>query len=140
MDMMELIRTRKSVRTFDGRAVTDADREKLTEYIKTITNPYDIPVELVLLDAKAHGLSSPVIQGEQLYVAGKVQKGAHCAEAFGFSFEKLVLYAWSLGIGTTIIGGTMKREQFEREAQLKAGEIMSMSTFTAAKVIRLIRW
>ena len=56
MDMMELIRTRKSVRTFDGRAVTDADREKLAEYIKTITNPYDIAVEFVLLDAKTHGI------------------------------------------------------------------------------------
>ena len=124
MDMMELIRTRKSVRTFDGRAVTDADREKLAEYIKTITNPYDIAVEFVLLDAKTHGLSSPVIQGEQLYIAGKVAKGEHCAEAFGFSFEKLVLFAWSLGIGTTWIGGTMKREKFEQEAQVKDNEIM----------------
>ncbi|MBQ8921601.1 MAG: nitroreductase [Oscillospiraceae bacterium] len=121
---MKLIRTRKSVRTFDGRALSDADRSKLTEYIKTITNPFDIPVEFVLLDAKEHGLSSPVIQGEQLYIAGKVAKGAHCAEAFGFSFEKLVLFAWSLGIGTTWIGGTMKREQFEREAKVKEGEIM----------------
>ncbi|MBQ8928385.1 MAG: nitroreductase [Oscillospiraceae bacterium] len=124
MDTMELIRTRKSVRTFDGRAVTDADREKLTQYLTTITNPYDIPVEFVLLDAKVHGLSSPVIQGEQLYITGKVPKGAHCAEAFGFSFEQLVLYAWSLGIGTTWIAGTMKREVFEREAGVLESELM----------------
>ena len=32
MDMMELIRTRKSVRTFDGNAVTENDIKKLTEY------------------------------------------------------------------------------------------------------------
>ena len=32
MDMMELIRTRKSVRTFDGKAV-----DKDTEYIATVT-------------------------------------------------------------------------------------------------------
>lgn len=124
MEIMELIRTRKSIRTFDRRNITDTDREKLTEYIKTITNPYNIPVEFVLLDAKEHGLSSPVIQGEQLYIAGKVKKAEHCAEAFGFSFEKLVLFAWSLGIGTTWIGGTMKRELFEREAQVKEDEIM----------------
>ena len=99
MDMMELIRTRKSVRTFDGKAVTENDIKKLTEYIKTITNPYDIPVEFVLLDAKEHGLSSPVIQRENLYVAGKVPLTEHCAEAFGYSFERLVLYTWSLGIG-----------------------------------------
>lgn len=124
MDMMELIRTRKSVRTFDGKAVTENDIKKLTEYIKTITNPYDIPVEFVLLDAKEHGLSSPVIQGEQLYVTGKVPLTDHCTEAFGYSFEKLVLYAWSLGIGTTWIGGTMKREKFEQEAGVNDSEIM----------------
>lgn len=124
MDIMELIRTRKSVRTFDGKAVTENDIKKLTEYIKTITNPYDIPVEFVLLDAKEHGLSSPVIQGEQLYVAGKVPLTEHCAEALGYSFEKLVLYAWSLGIGTTWIGGTMKREKFEQEAGVNDSEIM----------------
>ena len=124
MDMMELIRTRKSVRTFDGKAVTENDIKKLTEYIKTITNPYDIPVEFVLLDAKEHGLSSPVIQRENLYVAGKVPLTEHCAEAFGYSFERLVLYTWSLGIGTTWIGGTMKREMFEKEAGVNSGEVM----------------
>lgn len=124
MDMMELIRTRKSVRTFDGKAVTEDNRKKLTEYIKTITNPFEIPVEFVLLDAKGHGLSSPVIQGEHLYIAGKVPLTEHCAEAFGYSFEKIVLYAWSLGIGTTWIGGTMKRERFEQEAGVNDGEIM----------------
>lgn len=55
-------------------------------------------------------------------------KAEHCAEAFGYSFEKMVLYAWSLGIGTTWIGGTMKRELFEQEAGLKDGEIMPCVT------------
>ena len=124
MDMMELIRTRKSVRTFDGKAVADTDIAKLTEYMKTITNPYNIAVEFVLLDADKHELSSPVIQGEHLYIAGKVPETVHCEEAFGYAFEKMVLYAWSLGIGTTWIGGTMKRERFEQEANVRKGEIM----------------
>ncbi len=124
MEIMDLVRTRKSVRTFDGRALSDADREKLMQYTQTITNPFGIPVEFVLLDAKEHGLSSPVIQGEQLYITGKVPKVPYCEEAFGYSFEKLVLYAWSLGIGTTWIGGTMKRERFEQAAQVKEGEMM----------------
>ena len=93
MDNMELIMTRKSVRTFDGRPLTNEDREKLRMFIATIKNPYDIPVDFVLLDAKQHGLSSPVIQGEHLYIAGKVPKVEHCEEAFGFSFEQMVLYA-----------------------------------------------
>lgn len=107
MELTEVIKTRKSVRTYDGRQLTEEDRQALEEYAKTITNPYGIPVSFVFLDAEKYGLSSNVIKGEHLYVAGKVPKTAHCEEAFGFSFEKLVLYAWSRGIGTTWIGGTM---------------------------------
>lgn len=124
MDIMELIRTRKSVRTFDGRPLTEEDRKALADYAETITNPYGIPVSFVFLDAKEYSLSSPVIGGEHLYVAGKVPKVLHCEEAFGYSFEKLVLYAWSRGIGTTWIGGTMKRELFERAAGTKDDELM----------------
>ena len=125
--MTELLKTimgRKSVRSFDGKPISAEDRERLEQYMHTIRNPFDIPIRFVLLDAKAHGLSSPVLSGETLFVAGKVDKVPYADIAFGFSFEKLVLYAWSLGIGTTWIGGTMKRELFERAAGLSAGEMM----------------
>lgn len=123
-DLMEIVKGRKSVRTYNGEALSDEHRKLLEEYIKGITNPFDIPVEFVLMDAKEHELSSPVLAGEQLYVAGKVEKKPYADVAFGYSFEKLVLYAWSLGIGTVWIGGTMKREIFEKAAGLKSGEMM----------------
>ena len=123
-ELLELIKSRKSVRTFDGRPLTAEDRERLAQYIETIRNPFGIPIRFVLLDAKEHGLSSPVISGETMYAAGMVRKGPNADVAFGYSFEKFVLYAWSFGIGTTWIGGTMKRELFERAAGLSEGEIM----------------
>lgn len=124
MDMMELIKTRKSIRTFDGRPLSEEDKKALSDYVGTIANPYGIPVSFVFLDAEEHGLSSPVINGEHLYVAGKVPKVPHCEEALGYSFEKLVLFAWSRGIGTTWIGGTMKRELFEKAAGTAENEFM----------------
>ena len=123
-ELLELIKSRKSVRTFDGRPLTAEDRERLAQYIETIRNPFDVPVRFVLLDAKEHGLSSPVISGETMYAAGMVRKGPNADVAFGYSFEKLVLYAWSLGIGTTWIGGTMKRELFEHAAGLSEEDMM----------------
>ena len=123
-ELLKTIKGRKSVRTFDGRPVSAEDREKLEQYIATITNPFGIPVRFVLLDAKEHGLSSPVLSGETLYAAGIVPKLPNADTAFGYAFEKLVLYAWSLGIGTTWIGGTMKRDVFERAAGLGEGEMM----------------
>ncbi len=123
-DLLRTIRGRKSVRTFDGMPVRAEDRKRLEEYIPTIANPFGIPVRFVLLDAGEYGLSSPVLSGETLYVAGKVDKVPYADAAFGFSFEKLVLFAWTLGIGTTWIGGTMKRDLFEKAAGLSEGEKM----------------
>ena len=123
-ELLNLIKERRSVRTFNGEPVRAEDREKLEQYIETITNPFGVPVRFVLLDAEEHGLSSPVLTGETLFVAGKVDKVQHAEVAFCYSFEKLVLYAWSLGIGTTWIAGTMKREVFERAAGLAEGEMM----------------
>ena len=125
--MTELLKTimgRKSVRTFDGKPVSAEDRERLEQYMRSIRNPFDIPIRFVLLDAKEDGLTSPVLSGETLFVAGIIDKVPYADVAFGYSFEKLVLYAWSLGIGTTWIGGTMKRELFEKAAVLSEGEMM----------------
>lgn len=95
-----LLKPEKSVRTFDGRKITKGDKEKLLEYIKTIENPYGIPVEFLILDSEKYNLSSPIIKGEDTYIAAKVAKVDHCEEAYGYSFEKMALYAWSIGIGT----------------------------------------
>ena len=123
-EWLKTIMERKSVRTFDGRPVSAADRERLEQYIRTISNPFGIPVRFTLLEAREHGLSSPVLSGETLYVAGIVARVPHAEEAYGYAFEKLVLYARTLGIGTTWIGGTMKREVFEQAVGLEEGEMM----------------
>ena len=123
-ELLNIINTRRSVRTYDGRPLEPADREKLEQYMAGITNPFGVPVRFVLLDAEEHHLSSPVLAGETLYVAGLVDKVPQTDEAYGYSFEKLVLYAWSLGIGTVWIGGTMKREDFEQAAGVAEGERM----------------
>ena len=57
-------------------------------------------------------------------IGAKVKRVPHAEEAFGYSFELLVLYAQSLGIGTTWIGGTMDRPAFERALALGTDEMM----------------
>ncbi|MCM1065107.1 MAG: hypothetical protein NC420_11695 [Eubacterium sp.] len=59
----ELIRGRKSVRTFDGREVCADDLEKLSAFMAETENPYGIPVEFKLLDAKEQELKRPVVSG-----------------------------------------------------------------------------
>lgn len=123
-DFFETVMGRKSVRTFDGRGLTPEDQAKLEACAKLADNPFGIKVDFVFMDADAHGLSSPVLAGEKMYVAGLVDKVPYADVAFGYSMEALVIYAWSLGIGTVWIGGTMKREVFEAEAGLTEGRRM----------------
>ena len=123
-NIKEIIRNRRSVRTFDGREVNKEDLGKLTAFMENITNPFGIPVVFKLLDAKDKGLSSPVISGANLYVGAKVPRELHAEEALGYSFEMLVLYAWSIGIGTVWIGGTFDRAAFERAMELEGDEMM----------------
>ncbi len=120
----KLVRERRSVRTFDERELSEDHLEQLLSFMSEIDNPYQIPVKFVPMDAKEHRLTCPVVVGTDLYVGGKISKVPHAEEAFGYSFEKLVLYAQSLGIGTVWLGGTMDRGAFERAMALDADEMM----------------
>ena len=124
MDTMQLIKTRRSVRTFAENALQPAQAQAVFNYLQTVQNPYGLPVTWKLLSAKADGLSSPVIVGTDVWIAGKMRQIPHAEEAFGYSFEAGVLYAWSLGIGTTWIAGTMDRAAFEKAIDLQPGEVM----------------
>ena len=124
MKVLETIRSRRSVRTFDGTSLRPEDAKKITEYAGTAENPYGIPIQWRLLDAKKHGLASTVIVGTETYIAGKMRRVPHAEEAFGYAFEKIVLFARSIGVGTTWIAGTMSRNAFEKAMELSAGEVM----------------
>ena len=76
------------------------------------------------LDAQEHKLSSPVLAGEKLYVSAVVAKGEHAEEAYGYSFEALLMHAHEMGLGTVWIGGTMPRDKFEAATGLAQNEVM----------------
>ena len=123
-DLFKSIAKRRSVRTFDGRALSAEDLSSIQNFTKSIKNPFNIPVEFKFLSAKESGLNCPVVLGTDLYVGGKIKKGANASVAFGFSFEMLLLYAQSLGVGSVWLGGTMNRLAFERAMNLSEDEIM----------------
>ena len=127
-ELMDIIKSRRSVRTFDGKQVTKEDRDKLQNFCDSLTNPFHVPVEFQLLDPKEHGLKSPVLSGETLYLAAKVKNQPMCDVAFGYAFEAAVLFAESIGLGTAWLGATMNRDAFERAIELKADEIMPCVT------------
>ena len=124
----ELVRERRSVRTFDGKGLGSREKEQLQALAGNCGNPYGIPVEFRFLNTMADGVGSKVISGTDDFVAAKLRKVPHFEEALGFSMERFVLDAWDLGIGTTWIGGTMDRPAFERAMDLAEGEVMPCVT------------
>ena len=124
MNLLETIQKRRSFRTFDGRALSKQDCEKILAFAKKTDNPYGVPIEWLLLSAEKDKLVVPVVAGCDTYIAGKMKKVPHAEEAFGYAFEKVILYATSLGIGTTWIAGTMERKGFEEAIDLKEDEVM----------------
>ncbi|MBE6639455.1 MAG: nitroreductase [Ruminococcaceae bacterium] len=123
-NIQELVKSRRSVRTYDGREITAEDKAKLCAFMENTPNPYGINIEFKLMDAREHGLKCPVVIGTDLYVGGKIKRVPSAFEAFGYSFEMLVLYAQSLGIGTVWLGGTMNRSAYEAAMELSEDEMM----------------
>ena len=124
----ELIRERKSVRTFDGRPLSDEDRRSLEEYISDISNPFNVPVTFRLLNAKEYGLSSPVIVGAEEYLAAKVERVPNYELAFGYCFEKACIYALSRGIGTVMLAASLNRAAFEKAMDVGESEVMPVAS------------
>ena len=112
-NITEHIKNRRSVRTFDGRELVKTDIDKLTSF-----------ADFKFMNAKEYGLNCPVTVGTDLFVGGKIKCTENFSVAFGYSFEAMVLYAQSLGIGTTWLGGTMNRADFEEAMELDSDEIM----------------
>ena len=123
-DVMMAIRGRRSVRTFDRMPLREEDAERILECARQADSPYGIPIEWRILSASEHGLSSAVITGAGTYIAGKMKEVPHAEEAFGWSFEKAVLFAQSLGVGTTWMAGTLNRPAFNRAMDLREGEVL----------------
>jgi hypothetical protein len=124
----DLIRQRKSVRTFDGKSLSAEDRSALEAYTSAHTNPFSVPITFRLLDVEEYGLSSPVIVGADTYLAAKVEKVPNYEIAYGYSFEKACLYALSRGIGTVMLAASLSRAAFEKAMAVKEGEVMPVAS------------
>lgn len=120
----EMITQRRSVRTFDGRPLSDEDRKDIENYISTLSNPFGIPVTFRYLNADENHITSPVIVGEKAYVAAKVKRVPGCELAYGYSFEKFCLYALSKGIGTVMLALSIDRAACEKAMGVQPDEIM----------------
>ena len=137
MEGLELVRHRKSIRTFDGKPLSDNTITSILDYAENVTNPYQLPITWKMLSLRKDGLSAPVIAGTDCFLAGKMKKTQNAEQAFGYAMEDIVLHLESLGFGTTWIAGTMDRASFEKAMNLEENEVLPCVTpvgYPAAKM------
>lgn len=111
---IELIKKRISVRTYSS----PPEKEKLDALARFIEdgkgNPFGAEVRISLLESEftPHLGTYGFIRGAKAFLAGCVKKGGHDLEGFGFEFERTILFATSLGLGTCWVGGLFTRSAF----------------------------
>ena len=126
--MEKTVKTRYSVRTFKDQPLSLDARAKIESYITTLSNPFDSSVTFRMLESKAAVNGEKLgtygmIKGATEYFGATVSPGDLSLEGLGYEFEKLILYAASLGLGTCWLGGTFNRSEFAKAMDVKENDI-----------------
>ncbi|WP_313582345.1 nitroreductase family protein [Lacrimispora sp.] len=122
------VNARSSVRTYENRDLTANEKAQINAYIDNLSNPFFADVTFRLLE-KASSTNGEklgtygVIKGAGNYIVASAAEKELALEALGYSFEKLILYATSLGLGTCWLGGTFNRSGFAAAMNLKEGDL-----------------
>jgi nitroreductase len=126
----ELIKARKSVRTYRDENLEPELKQKLINYMSGVEGINGKPVRLVMIDKETASNGARigtygVIKGARHYIAALTSKGdAAALVGLGYKLEKVVLFAASLGLGTVWLGGTFSKGEFAKAAEIKDGEIL----------------
>lgn len=122
------VNARSSVRTYENRDLSANEKAQINAYIDNLSNPFSADVTFRLLE-KASSTDGEklgtygVIKGAGNYIVASAADKELALEGLGYSFEKLILYATSLGLGTCWLGGTFNRSGFAAAMNLKEGDL-----------------
>ncbi len=134
--LKEAAEKRKSVRTYIEKPLSDSDREKIESFIDFLAaepHPFSAKVRIRLFDVdkdiSTRDLGTyGVIKGARSYLGVAVNDVPDAMEAVGYVFEKLVLYAQSIGLGTCWLGGTFNRSEFAKAMELEKDEFFPIAS------------
>lgn len=128
MDIIQAMKERRSVRSYDGKPLS---REIVAELEKAIAESYtlfggNVTIRLRSFDIKGDFKPSTygVIKGASDFFLMGIGEGEESALTAGFQFEQVVLRAWQLGLGTCWIAGTFKGSQFDEREKWPDGETL----------------
>ncbi|MDE6116409.1 MAG: hypothetical protein K2O30_01230 [Duncaniella sp.] len=126
MDILEAIRTRVSVRSYSGAALTDEQAETLKSASHEISAPFGGSVTIRLKGFDLEGAYKPstygIITGAHDFLLMALGNDESSALSGGFLLEHVVLKATGLGLGTCWIAATFRGSDFEKGMTWNNGE------------------
>ncbi|WP_206458985.1 nitroreductase family protein [Anaerovorax sp. IOR16] len=133
MNPTKTMKIRKSMRTYKEIPIAEETKEKLRSYIKEVSGPFGKKMRFELvdkcdIDSNVKLGTYGVIKGAQTYICAIVERENRYEENLGYAFEKIILYATSLGLGTCWLGGTFKRSDFDTALSLAENEFIPVVT------------
>jgi len=141
----ELITKRTSWRSYNGELLNEDDRKQIQEFIDSdIETPFGSKPWFTIIDRDANKNLGTYgfISGAKHFIAGTAQETPMGIEDYAYAFEKIILYATQMGLGTCWIGGIYDKKGFN-DALGQAGKIPALTPLgypkerrTAAKLIR----
>ncbi|MDF2608432.1 MAG: nitroreductase [Bacillales bacterium] len=136
--LIESMKKRYSVRTFDEKNITDAHFDKISTYIsdeQNLTDPFGkinkIELVKVTKNVSDKGLklgTYGIIKNPRGYLIGITKNDKYSIVGSGYTLQKLIILLTELGIGTCWMGGTFSRSSFEKEIELNEGEFIPCIT------------
>jgi len=133
--VIDIIKARRSVRSYAVDKLLPADKKKITGFIKKDHDTvFDSLPRFEFIDAsdldpgelKSLGTYG-IITGARYFIAGIIKKsddGPRLLVDLGYVFEKIILFLTDLGLGTCWLGGTFNKKGFSNKVTLKEDEIM----------------
>ncbi len=130
--MIDVIKRRVSVRTYSGQAIETEKKQKMLDLLNSENKgPFGNTVRFAMIDltevekneVKSLGTYG-FISGAKLYIVSAVKGSPGDMEDLGYCFEKVVLEATSLGLGTCWLGGTFNRASFARRISVSDDEVV----------------
>lgn len=126
MNILEAIKERRSVRSYSGESLTEVQRMNLKAAIADAYSPFggSMTIRLKEFDLRAGYKPSTygVIKGATDFFLLGIGNDEASALSAGFRFERVVLRAWKIGLGTCWIAATFKGSDFERGETWPDGE------------------
>jgi len=130
-DIEKVIRTRKSIRTYNNIPIEPAVKQQLIEFMQVNSvGLFGNKVDFYWIDGSSDKFKDiklgtyGVISGTKSFISGKITDSDKNFEDFGYCLEKLILYCAELNIGTCWLGGTYNKSAFADSVELKEGEFI----------------